>query len=130
MNIKPYQAYEKDFESEDVGVSCWISDIDAESGDKYKQYMYQNLREEFGNKLLNFLERFKSPCVVEVFEKRIKRKHSDFEWADGEEIKIYARITNVSKREVVLSTYSSYPLEHKKLSFLQRLEWAFTGKVK
>ena len=131
MNIEPYKSFD-DLEPHDIGVSCFISDAEA-MDDERTEYAYKRLREEFGNNLLDYLDRFKSPCVVEIIEKR-RRKQLSSEWSMfgfGEEISIVAKVNNVRYRDVeFLNLPPIYVApNYKSMNLTQRICWLFTGKT-
>lgn len=131
MNLPPYKSFED--EDQTLSVRGCFSEFED---DKYKQLAYQDLREQLGCKLLDFLDRFKSPCVVEIVETRKKQYHHP-NWYDNrlmEEIIISAKVYNVQYHQVVIPTmdyygYSNY-FEKEKASIKKNIRKIFKGKSK
>jgi hypothetical protein len=105
--------------------------------DDYRQQEYWRLREELGRNLIDLLERFKSPCVVELFDLEVIRQNYLCGYGfDGDRIRLSMKVRpiNVLKYDSLVFIKSTDNLGilpiSKPLSLFHRLKWAFTGKAK
>lgn len=122
MNIAPYKSFE-DVSSSNLVIRRILNDS---MPNEYKESVYQSMRRDLGNRLLDFLDRFKSPCVVEIIETRRPGMGIEWQYYPVEEITIEAKVRNVQYKDVVILRLS---LSEINLGLWQRLVWVITGKI-
>jgi hypothetical protein len=102
--------------------------------DTYRQREYQRLREELGRNLIDILDRFHSPCMVELFDFEIDPPRTLYEeYHLGDRIRLTMKVKPIRMKYVaneywmIRDKFLELPKE--KISFIKRIRWAFTGKA-
>ena len=131
MNIPKYKSFN---DTETFHIDAVIPE---QLPDAYRQHEYQRLREELGRNLIDILDRFKSPCVVELFDLEVLHQDYLYKYGfDNDRIRLSMKVRpiNVVKYDPLVFIKSTdnigiLPIS-KPLSLFTKLKWAFTGKVK
>jgi len=123
--MKSYQSYESGNQ-----IFSIAQEFPNEIPDLYKKDQYESFRHEFGCYLIDIIERFKSPCVIEIFE---RKKPTTSYYGNGEEIILSVRLTNVHHREIEFIHTPIVPINSdvwKEFGLFDRIKWIVTGKTK